>query len=251
MAADLALPDVGYEEPEQRIRFFEELVLELSTTPGVEFVASTTVLPLTLPPGPGSVRVVAEGEEVDDKDSTPNALDVVVTPNYFDTMQIQLTRGRNFTEVDRADSDRVAVITESMVKRHWPQTDPIGRRLRIERPGQLAAQQAAAGADADGAGWVTVVGVVEDVASHSHSLRTPTRTPQIFLPLAQTPSQAMTVVARATGDDPLVLADALRSAVWNIDSTLPVDNARTVEQAIARINTQNRLFHSNPSPVFR
>ncbi|MEE9417511.1 MAG: ADOP family duplicated permease, partial [Acidimicrobiales bacterium] len=235
VAADLALPDVGYEEPEQRIRFFEELVLELSTTPGVEFVASTTVLPLTLPPGPGSVRVVAEGEEVDDKDSTPNALDVVVTPNYFDTMKIQLTRGRNFTEVDRADSDRVAVITESMVKRHWPQTDPIGRRLRIERPGQLAAQQAAAGADADGAGWVTVVGVVEDVASHSHSLRTPTRTPQIFLPLAQTPSQAMTVVARATGDDPLVLADALRSAVWNIDSTLPVDNARTVEQAIARI----------------
>ena len=84
--------------------------------------------------------------------------------------------------------------------------------------------------------------VVGDVQAARHSLRNPAASvPQVFLPFAQSPRRDFTVVLRANRD-PLSLAAQARSAIAEIDRTLPLDAVATMEEVVARIDTQNRFF---------
>ena len=56
-----------------------------------------------------------------------------VTPGFFSTLGIPLVKGRDFTVNDHAQAPRVAIISETMARRYWPDEDPIGKRLR-EQP---------------------------------------------------------------------------------------------------------------------
>jgi putative ABC transport system permease protein len=123
----------------------------------------------------------------------------------------------------------VAVVSQEMARRFWPEKDPLSRRFRLGGPNEDNP-------------WITVVGVVHDVQTQAHSLRVPAqRAPQVFLPQAQNPSRATSVVLR-TAVEPLSIIPSVRKAVWEIDSNLPVEDVMTMEQAIARIDTQNTFF---------
>jgi putative ABC transport system permease protein len=104
------------------------------------------------------------------------------------------------------------MINEAFVRKHWPNENPIGKRIRFYGP-------------LDRAPWMEVVGVIEDV---KHDLNLPV-TPEYYLPHAQDPWNSMVLVAR-TSVDPASLAGALRQQVWAIDKDQPVFDVKTMQE---------------------
>ena len=230
LTLQLALPERDYPEPQQVAQFFDEVVARLAELPGARGAAVTTAMPLTQQPGLGTARVQMEGDAVDERDRTPNVTDAVVSPSYFETLGLEIRHGRGFDARDRGESEPVAMVTELFVERFLEGSEALDRRLRLlspvgEEPGS----------------WLRIVGVVADHESHSHSLRQPTRLPQVFLPHEQAPRREATVAVRTSGP-PLELADRARAAIWTLDRTMPIDNLRTLEQAVAQFDTQNVVF---------
>jgi putative ABC transport system permease protein len=229
LTIQIALPETDYAEPREIAAFYRDARERLARLPGVESVTTTTTLPLTLFPGAQGSRVTIEGTSDVDEEGGPTALQLTVSPGYFEAMEIPLLQGRGLTERDDENSVSVAVVSKETVRRFWPETDPIGRRFKLGGP------------DSDSP-WVTVVGVVHDVQTHYHSLRfRALNSPQVFLPQAQNPRRATSVVLR-TAVEPLSVATAARKAIWEIDTNLPVQDVVTMEQAVERVDTQNTFF---------
>jgi predicted permease len=164
----------------------------------------------TPPPGPGANQVLAN----------------TVTPEYFDAFGITLVRGRLFTNQDTASSTRVAIISESVAKSFFGDSDPIGQWIGFgSRPNPARTQ--------------TVIGVVRDAR---HSLRdAPPK--MVYQPLDQSlePPEALTAAVRTTGD-PAALASLVRQEVRALSSDVAVVWVRTMRQQIAAATTSERLL---------
>lgn len=233
LTLELALPEKDYPEENDIRRFHREAQERLAAVPGVTSAASTTLLPLTQLNRVGTVHVTVEGNGEDaDRDRTPNATDIVVSEDYFATLEISRLHGRAFEEKDREDGEAVAMVTEGFVERFLevPARDGVGRRIRLQRPGE-----------SEPGPWRRIVGVVANHNSHAHSLRQAAPPPAVFVPDQQRPPRAATFVLKTQGP-PLDLAASARSAIWDIDRTLPIDNVRSLEDAVAAVDTQNRFF---------
>jgi putative ABC transport system permease protein len=136
----------------------------------------------------------------------PNALFTVVTPDYFRTLGIPLKAGRDFSARDTAEAMRVAIVNEALVKRSFPDGNPIGRQIEC---------------GLDTLTFMTIVGVVADIRSLSPNR--PPR-PELYMPLAQHPrSTAALVLMARTAGEPLALANAV---VQTIRTTVPSIPAR-------------------------
>jgi predicted permease len=148
-----------------------------------------------------------------------------VTPGYFDAMGIRVAKGRGITADDRSGAPPVAVINETLARRHWADSDPIGARISVEGP--------------EGP-WTTVVGVAADVRQLGPDR--PARG-EMFLPLAQLPARFVTLVARTTGE-PTALVPALRAEVAAIDRELPLAAITTMDAALRAAVALPRLYLS-------
>src|SRR6185503_6474991 len=93
---------------------------------------------------------------------SPQAIQIAVTPRYFEAMGMSLRAGRNLAETDLADGNLVAVVNETAARRYWPGENPIGKRFAIgsrERFGSF--RQVPPGQTE----WREIVGVASDVRS--------------------------------------------------------------------------------------
>jgi len=225
----IALPETTYGTPQQVASFERDALDALSRLPGVKSVGATTALPLTVRPAQRTARVVAEGVSENDQDRTANAIHSVVSPSFFETLEISLLSGRRLTDQDAEASQPVAVVTPALAKLYWRGVDPLGRRLKLVAPGMETP-------------WLTVVGVVPDVRTVSHSLRyIGDEIPQVFVPYAQQPRGMFAVAVRTEGN-PVDFAPLTRRTLAGIDVNLPLDDVATLEQVVGRIDTQNRFF---------
>ena len=211
----IVLPEPKYEEAERRAAFYTDLVQRVESLAGVRSAAVTTNLPLYRQGNSISVRI--EGRP----DPPPGQELIVVTrvisPGYFDTMSIPLLSGRNLTDQDIATSPRVAVISETMARRFWPNEDAIGKRFAIGR----------IRSDRD---WVNVVGVVKDVRQFE---LTAEPRPQMHMSYRQLGFFDARDLVVKTDVDPASMAATVRKAVWDIDKDQPVSNIRTMEEILA------------------
>jgi putative ABC transport system permease protein len=132
-------------------------------------------------------------------------------------MGTPILRGRDFQEADRAGTEPVVLITESLARQYFANEDPIGQQLTFSRR-----------PDADSV-WRTIVGVVGDQrhASLAHLPR-----PQIYAPISQDPSRGLAVVVETEGS-PEALVGPLRAAVRGIDPMVPVHEARRLDRVRA------------------
>lgn len=223
LVADLSLPQARYEEDPPRVAFYEQLLEQVESLPGVRSAGAVSVLPLG--GNDADVAFTIEGRPPPDPERMPDAQFRIATPGYFGAMGMRLLAGRVFTAQDRADAPRVAVITDAMARRFWPDEDAVGKQFRPQSFGEPL---------------VTIAGVIADV--HHFGLDQEPR-PEYYLPHAQLHARTMVVVARTAGE-PLVLAGALREQVRSLDPQLPVAEITTMEQLVGRSVALPRLYLS-------
>jgi len=193
--------------PAQTRAFYRRLVDRVRTMAGVAAVAMAESLPMST--SQTVVSVVPEGYQFQKGREKTLEFGGAVDAAYFSTMRVEITRGRAFTDDDRAGSRRVAIVNQQFAKTFWPGQDPIGKRIRLE--------------SADGPS-AEVVGV----AKTGHYLVVNEKpSPYVYLPYAQNPRSRMTLIVQSAGD-PGALAGPLREAVRSIDGDVPVFNLRTV-----------------------
>ncbi|HTI37902.1 MAG TPA: ABC transporter permease [Vicinamibacterales bacterium] len=210
----------AYPDGTTRAVLARRIVDRMSDIPGVTAAGITTVNPF----GGSSwgASVIREGHDTGSRD----AIQVnhrLVTPATFRAMGIPLLQGRDFTWDDAAGGEPVAIVSERMSHQLWPGEDALGRRLRIARPGQP---------------WLTVVGVVGDVADARDR-----GDPDItwYLPLLQfagTPAAAdLHLMLRAPSG---VMAD-VRGQLAGIDPTLAAYDVSEMDDFYARTLDRNRV----------
>ena len=216
LTARVSLPALTYPE-EEVVPFYRSVRARLGELPGVESVGATRLLPLTGTIGDWSItiegRVRKPGENF-------NGDWQVVTPGYFETMGMQLVRGRFLEDNDTDSTALAAVINETMARRYWGDDDPIGRRYHL---------------GSDPRPWVTIVGIVGTVR---HNAITEAPRAEMYMAPAQwnaagaSVRRAMTFVLRTSGD-PLALLPYVRETVRSMDPDLPLSDVRTLEAVTA------------------
>jgi hypothetical protein len=142
-------------------------------------------------------------------------------------MDQRLIRGRVFDERDRADAVPVAIVNETLARKHWPDGSPIGARIAF-RP--------------DESPWLEIVGVVADVRLASPDLEP---VPAIYIPYAQKTWSWLTwqtvLVRVPSGTDPSAVQSSLRATLLDLDAALPPSTLGTVEDSF-RENLARRRF---------
>jgi len=163
-----------------------------------------------------------------------------VTPRYFDALDVPITLGRAFTDADTSGSEPVVIVNEAFARQHVD-GHPIGQLVRTERPGRTATATTLINASQPPeftARWMTIIGVAGDT-KHTRLNRPPE--PEIYRPLAQTSAPTMMVVALRADGDASALAPVLRDAVRAIDRDVPVEQLRTMDDAIGQTTAQRRF----------
>jgi putative ABC transport system permease protein len=217
-----------------RETFYRQLTDRLAALPGVESVSAINHLPLAGDWWGTSLAI--EGRPLPPPGQEIIGIFRVSRPGYFQTMGVPLRAGRDFTERDTPDAPGVAIINETLARRHWPSEDPIGKRVTLDDPRDNSRPPQ----------WFTVVGVVKDVKQNSW---TDAPWNEIYLPFQQSRYfyagtaghyTSMTLVIRTTVE-PQSLAAAAQETVRSLDRNLPVSSVVTMEQVIADTLWQPRF----------
>ena len=218
LTARVQLPPTKYPEAAARQQFFDRLLERARALPGVTGAAAgSSVLGRS---SSSSFRIEGRPERI----QQPLTFDII-TPDFFRVLQVPLLRGRFFSDRDRADTQRVAIINETTANTHWPNEDPLGKRFKFGDPD-------------DDDPWLTVVGVMAD--TRRAGVDQPVST-ESYQPHTQDP-RSMTVVIRTAGE-PAAIAPALRAVVRELDPDQPLARVAPLEELID-IQTAARRFNT-------
>jgi len=198
---------------------YDRIRTALQTMPGVVQAAGVGTHPFAS--NPFVQFFVGDAEHTPDNQVAAQYL--AVTENYFNTMNVRIVRGRDFSATDRSDSAWVILVNETLARQQWPNGDPIGQRLTLTfSPNDDEPSR-------------EIVGVVADTLPFRGASEVP---PLIYLLQRQQAAQqraslegrrtVMSFIVRTTGD-PLAIGDALRAQIGKVDATAPVTAIKTVE----------------------
>ncbi len=217
----VSLPAATYATPEKHQAFFRTLLERLEAQPGVQAAAVVQSLPLR---GSYVLTFDVRGRAPAKPGEEPSANYRAVSAHYIETLGIPVVRGRSFQPQDIvANGQKVALVDEAFVKKHFPNEDPIGQGLHIGN-----------GVD----GYFDIIGVVGNV--HYDSLDA-TTSPTMYVPMAQDDFSTMWVLARAKAGDPGQLAGPARLLVREMDSSLPTYSVNALAAIVSDSVAQRRF----------
>ncbi|HKU63145.1 MAG TPA: ABC transporter permease [Gemmatimonadales bacterium] len=195
----------GYTEP-RGIEFDRQLLARLETLPGVQSVMLSNRTPLTF--GGGSTSVKPEGYVPPPNVSMETQV-AIVSPKYFATLQLPLDKGRDFTDQDGKDGQRVIIVNQTFADRYWPGQEPLGKQVVSDLTNES----------------FTVVGIARN-AKYNQLNEAPL--PFVYLPLYQVYRAGMTVNARVSGD-PLRFAKSVEQAIHELDGDVVVFDVTSLD----------------------
>jgi putative ABC transport system permease protein len=207
----VGLPNSRYNEDEQKIAFFEELIARVRALPGVSSAALVSAAP-----GEGwngdNLMSIAEHPPL----AKGQGLDFMLRgadPGYFSAIGLPILKGRTFNEEERGKRANVVLISRGAAEQYFPGEDPIGRHLKT--------------IDEDRA-W-TVIGVVGDVRWNVAKPPNPT----LYWPIYGNSYNFATIVVRSAHDADS-MAVPVQKIVAQLDPDLPVSNVMTLQEAIGK-----------------
>jgi predicted permease len=224
----LAWPGAKFDSPEKLYALYDRLVPRVEALPDVVSAAPFKVTPFAGATGGIDGPFVAEGTPEAELATSPILSVEVVGPGHFRTFGVPLLRGRAFTDADREDGPRVAVVGEDVARLFWPGEDPLGKRLAMGRPERAE-------------DWWTVVGVVPP--TRYRVLREPVST--VYLSYRQFIAgmlAAPRTLAVRTRGEPAAVVPSVRRATQETDPDVVVTRAETMERIVAGQLAQPRLI---------
>jgi putative ABC transport system permease protein len=229
VAGRISLPETSYQKPDQVTQAFERIEERVTGLPGVASAALVSAAPLE---DGSSNGLVPEGRSLE-IGSSINSLLRIATPGYFQTMRIELVRGRGFTAQDRRGTPLVMVINEALAREAFPGQDPIGKRIACCEPGPNGEPN-----------WKEVIGVARDTRARGLDQEP---MPEFYLPMLQAPAaswnwtdRTLTLAVRARTDEPALMTP-LRHAVAEVDPSLPLYNLGTMQGRVMESLAQSRF----------
>jgi len=201
----------------QQNSFLDDVLNRVRSVPGIVAAGITDVLPLR---DDRSWSVAARGQVYGKGHYPPEPFIRVVTDGYFDAAGIPLRSGRTFTERDRAFSDPVVMVNETLARTLWPGQNPLGQVITTD-------------------GGRSVIGVVADVR---HEALEKAGGPEMYLPMRQTGDYAAMQLVVRTTLPPDSLAAGIRTALRPIDPNLPVREFVTFQYLVDRAVSPRRFL---------
>ena len=227
----LPVPDARPKDPKQIIGYYQQMITSLKSVPGVLDASVSVGLPLE-GPNFGMPFTIAGQPDVSDPSQRPGAGFDMVTPDYFKTYGIQVTRGRSFTDQDTADTVRVAMVNEEFVQKYFKGKDPLQQRINVEEliPG------------------VTKLGpyIQWQIVGVFHNMRAGgfrRDFPQIDIPFWQIPWPSAQIGIR-TAADPENLTRSIASAVHAVDPQIAIAEPRTLDEVKSLMLADDRFIMS-------
>ena len=204
MTMRVELPETRYKLVPPQTRFRTQVLDNINSLPGAK-AAMVSELPLS---GDSlDHNFVVEGRAPIAPGDEPDVETRSVMGDYFNVMQIPLKRGRDFDLQDfQEQSPRVGIANEALVRQHFQNEDPLGKRIRWARDPEIH--------------WITIVGVVGDVKHFGLDLP---ELPALYSPYTQiNPWKRWTSIVVRTQSDPASMAQSIKEQIWKVDSQLPV-----------------------------
>jgi predicted permease len=217
-------PALNRYDEKRMIAFYRDMLDRLAAVPGVRGVAMSQ--PALLSGSVNSTDIYVQGRTypAGRPQGDSNSINrLVISPSFFDVMGIRVVMGRGFTDRDNETAPKVVVINEAAVRRYFPNENPLGHKF---------------GSSPETTGQLEVVGVLHDAKYDSVRDQAP---PTMYVPYPQT-RLGNAVVELRTAGIPSSVTSAVRDAVRQIDSNLPITDVSTQLEHVERRFLQEKLF---------
>ncbi|RNM08892.1 ADOP family duplicated permease [Dickeya undicola] len=221
-----------YPSAQSRRDFYLTLSRKLNDIPGITSVALTTSAPGEFT---AAHQLLIENRDIGANrgEFYPMVNDVQVMPGGLTGMGVNILYGREFSAQDNEKSLPVAVISDSLARKYWPDgKSAVGKRIRFRNE--------------DSAGWYTIVGVVSHVV-HGRPFSAFKDRATVYRSLLQRPTPMVTIMLKS--EHIAVLPEQLKLALYNVDSMMPVGTPQTLNNMLER-NTAGVRFVTNLFMLF-
>jgi putative ABC transport system permease protein len=213
LTLDITAPRSRYAKLADVAGFYEKVIGRLESQPGIQSVAASSALPLGgggfylgrvfliegTPPPPTGVQYEGQWN--------------VVSPGYFGTLGIRLTKGRDFSSRDTAESTQVIIINETMARAMFGESDALGKRIKSWRDENVLRE---------------IVGVVQDVRYFGRDDKLQSL---VYVPHRQDSWNTMSITLRSAGD-PKYVTDLVREQIASVDKDIAVANVQTMRRIL-------------------
>jgi putative ABC transport system permease protein len=233
LAVDVPVMSYG-RTPDQRVAFYQDVMRQIEQLPGVVRVSAGSTVPWRDARG-GSFggQFSVEGYARADGEEDPRARFRTVSPGFFASLGVPIIAGRDFNEHDRADGERVVIVSQSVAQRMFPSVvDAVNRRLMITDKVMLQF-----GNDSRLGLPRRIVGVAADI-DDENIVPGPAMT--VYYPLAQSGGAGRLFVHTRT-DDPYALVPPITRIIRQMSAEQPIERAATLEDVRAEVLAPDRL----------
>ena len=208
--------EIGFNQQQTR-DFYKSVLTRVGSLPGVVSASTATATPMGYYNNNDTLTI--EGYQPPAGQPLPSATYNIISIDYFRTMQIPMLRGRAFTDADGENAQYVAILSESMAKKFWPDADSIGRQFQM---------------NTDAKHSMVVVGVVKDVRYQGV---TGVVAPVFYAPFVQhQPGNSLQFLQVRTGAAPETMIPEIERAIQSLAPQLPVFDVETMRQALYTLN---------------
>jgi putative ABC transport system permease protein len=234
------LPDAKYPQPLSAddprdpagLAFSDQLLARVSSVPGVQAATTATVFPLGAGQEWGKFLSIEGQPAPASIDQVPLVRFSLISNDYFRTFGIPVREGRAFSDGDKSNSQPVAIVNETLVRRFFAGQDPIGKTIWMGPPEHLLPSDQQTPQNR----FVrrTIVGVVADVKGRSLNQEPPAL---VYVPLNQYRREGWSnalMLAVQTTTPPDTVISAIREQVRLLDADQPITNVRTMDELLSR-----------------
>ncbi len=208
--------EIGYNQA-QTLDFYKNLLARVRTLPGVVSASVAGATPMGYYNNGDSLLI--EGYQPPPGQPAPSSLYATISGDYFRTMGISMLRGRSFTEADDQNAQYVAIISDEMAKKFWPNTDPIGHQFKMATDDKHS---------------IFVVGVAADARFQGVTGQI---NPTFYIPFAQHQvGNSLQFLQLRTAGATETMIPEIERVIESLAPQLPLFDVQTMNQALNTLN---------------